>query len=43
MGEESKVDVQLYWNKELLKGETTEYKVVSELDYDVSKRTITGR
>jgi hypothetical protein len=42
LGEETKIQVQYFWDKHLLQGFTTETKIHSVLPYDLNKQTITG-
>lgn len=34
VGEENKVEVEMFWNKQLLKGDTKDYRISTELLYD---------
>lgn len=34
VGEENKVEVEMFWNKQLLKGDTKDYRINTELLYD---------
>ncbi len=37
VGEENKVNVELYWNKHLLKGQTKDYRIVTDLPFDSAR------
>jgi hypothetical protein len=42
LGEETKIQVQYFWDKHLLQGFNADTKIDSELPYDSNKQSITG-
>lgn len=43
VGEESKVNVQFWWDKHILNGKNSNFIIKTELPFDTQKQTIIGK